>query len=232
MSLSAFSGFASGFANSYGARRDREEKDAEKARQDALLTSYGANGGGAGTGYAPTGGFGANAGPSNYAGMDGTLFGLIDKTEGGGAYDTLYGHSQNGGRFDNIDVTKMTLNDLYAFSDPSGEYGQWVKANNPKGNVATPMGRHQIVGTTLRAAATEMGLSPDTIFTPQTQDAIANHLAGKRIGGAKTPAAKRAALRAEWDGFNGVSDSALDAAIAQYEANGGMLKPRPMGVPM
>jgi hypothetical protein len=85
------------------------------------------------------------------------------------------------------------------------------------------------VGTTLRGASKEMGLSPDTKFTPQTQDAIASHLAQRRLSSAKSPAAKRAALRAEWEGFKNVGDDELDAAIARFEANGMEIRPRPMG---
>jgi hypothetical protein len=164
---------------------------------------------------------------------DGTLFSLIDKTEGGGNYDTLFAHSQRGGRFDGVKVSEMTLNDLYGFSNPSGEYGQWVKGklaeSGHKPRVATPMGRHQIVGSTLRTAAAQMGLSPETKFTPQTQDAMASHLAATRLASAKTPYAKRAALRAEWEGFKHVSDAALDKAIANFEASGMQMRPPRMG---
>jgi hypothetical protein len=146
------------------------------------------------------------------------LIGLIDATEGGGDYDTLFGHSQReGSPFAGVRVTEMTLGELYEFSDPSGEYGSWVRSTNPEGVVATPMGRFQIVGTTLRNAAEEMGLPPDTVFTPEVQDQIARHLADQRLASADTIAGKREALRNEWAGFRGVSDEALDAAIRQYE---------------
>jgi len=156
-------------------------------------------------------------------GLYGTdLLGLIDTHEGGANYDTLFGHSQNGGKFDGVRISEMTLDELAEFSNPSGEYGQWVGANNPDNSrVATPMGRYQIVGTTMRAVAREMGLPGDTVFTPDVQDSMARHLADKRIArGGNDPAALRREMRAEWDGFKNVSDAALDQAIAQYRAGG------------
>lgn len=128
------------------------------------------------------------------------LTGLIDRTEGGGRYDTLFGHAQRpggGDPFDGIDVSSMTLGQLKQFSDPSGHYGQWVKQelaeNGHRARVATPMGRHQIVGTTLRSTAEAMGLSDDTVFSPAVQDSMFQHLARQRLSAARSPAAKRAA---------------------------------------
>ena len=43
------------------------------------------------------------------------------------------------------------------------------------------VGRYQFIGSTLQDEAKRMGLSPDTKFTPQVQDAIwLNHI--KRVG--------------------------------------------------
>ncbi|WP_126975567.1 hypothetical protein [Frigidibacter oleivorans] len=225
MTAMGLAGLAQGLAQGKmmkDARQERQQAAAQMDRWISALENRGASGaaggGSTGTGTAASGG-GASG--------DGTLFGLIDATEGAGNYDTLYGHSQNGGAFDGVKVSQMTLGELYDFASPSGAYGQWVKGN--VGHVATPMGRHQIVGTTLRSAATEMGLSPDTRFDADTQNAMADHLASRRLAGAGSPAAKRAALRAEWQGFRHVSDAALDKAIAAFEAKGGM-PTRPLGV--
>lgn len=227
MSLSGLAGFVQGFGTARQTIKDRKEREADAARTDALISALGARGGipSGAAGYGATGGMGSPGTPS---GAGNGLLGLIDSREGGGNYSTLYGHSQNGGAFDGVDVSNMTLAELGAFSDPSGAYGQWVADRNG-GVVATPMGRYQIVGTTMRDAARGMGLSPDTKFTPQTQNAMASYLARGRLSGAKTPAAKRAAMRAEWAGLRGVPDDVLDAAISDFEANGGYLVPRPMG---
>ncbi|MDP2047555.1 MAG: hypothetical protein Q8K33_01495 [Cypionkella sp.] len=232
MSVAGLAGFIQGFADQRQDQKDRAERAANGARQDRMIDAMGAMPGGmpsgGGMGAIPDGGGGTGtAGPAQASGNG--LFGLIDKTEGGGNYSTLFGNAQNGGRFDGVDVSQMTLDQLYDFSNPSGEYGQWVKGANPRGVVATPMGRHQIVGTTLRNAANEMKLPGSTKFTPGTQDAIAGHLAHRRLAGAQSPAAKRAAMRAEWDGFRNVSDAALDGAIAQFESSYGQVPPRPMG---
>lgn len=247
MSLSALSSFAEGFVGAKLDKRDREERERQGLRDDALIAALGARpmGGGMGASGGMAGGMqdpmrqaGENptwqgsgygkpdAGAMGAGGGDG-LLSLIDKHEGGGRYDTLFGHSQNSGQFAGVDVSKMTLADVYQFSDPSGEYGQWVKGK--VGRVATPMGRYQIVGTTLRSAAKEMGLPPETVFDQNTQDSIAGHLAKRRLAGAGSPAAKRAAMRSEWEGFKHVSDSVLDDAIAKYESTGGVLQPRPLG---
>lgn len=234
MSISGLVGFVEGFGNARQAMKDRKERADTAARMDRFIETMGAYPAAASVGDAgaygvrpQSGGYGS---PGSADGAPGAgLIGLIDQTEGGANYNTLYGHSQNGGAFDGVNVSDMTLRDLYAFSDPSGAYGQWVAGRNG-GTVATPMGRYQIVGTTLRSAADGMGLSPDTKFTPQIQDSMAAYLARGRLDGAKSPAAKRAALRSEWEGFKGVSDAALDAAIADFEANGGVLQTRAMGI--
>lgn len=234
MSVAGLAGFVEGFAGQRQDQKDRAERAADSAQKDRMIEAYGAMGGRSGTGAAPVamgaipdGGGTGTAGPA-LPGSSG-LFGLIDRTEGGGNYNTLFGNSQNGGRFDGVNVSEMTLDQLATFSDPSGAYGQWVKGANPKGVVATPMGRHQIVGTTMRATARDMNLPGNTKFSPYIQDAMAGNLAHNRLAGASSPAAKRAAMRAEWDGFSNVSDAALDTAIAQFEGSYGQPPVRAMG---
>lgn len=179
----------------------------------------------------PTGGGGFYGGQSNaprgwdllmsYASSEmpsmsgGRLRDLVDRTEGGGGYDTLFGFSNRSGPFSGVDVSRMTIGQLKDFSSPSGQYGAWVK--NKIGRVATPMGRYQIVGTTLRGLADEMGLSDDTVFDENTQDAMFDHLVQRRLSRASSPEAKLAGLRAEWEGFKHVSDAALLAAASEYE---------------
>lgn len=147
-----------------------------------------------------------------------SLLSLMDRTEGGGNYDTLFGHSQRfNGEFQGVRVSEMTIGELSQFSSTSGQYGQWVKGQ--VGRVATPMGRYQIVGTTLRETAERMNLGPDTVFTPEVQDAMFHHLATQALSGKTSQEAKRAAMRATWEGFGSVPDSELDRAIAQFEGS-------------
>jgi hypothetical protein len=97
----------------------------------------------------------------------------------GGNYDALYaGAEKAGGKFAGMKPTEMTLNQWLEFQDPSGAYGKWVADVRPdkEYGVATPMGAYQIVGTTLRSAASQMGLKGDEIMTAEMQDKIAKHL--------------------------------------------------------
>lgn len=237
MSVAGLAGFVDGFAGARQDQKDRAERKANADRQDRYIEALGAipqgagqpggQAGGYGVSTSAQGGLGTAAAPTSGAGGGG-LFGLLDAKEGGGNYNTLFGNAQNGGRFDGVDVSKMTLGQLYDFSDPNGEYGQWVKGQ--VGRVATPMGRGQIVGTTLRHAAQDMNLPDTTVYSPEIQTSMINHLAHNRIATSRSPATKRAALRAEWEGFRGVSDGALDQAISQFESEYGQPPIRPMGV--
>lgn len=90
-----------------------------------------------------------------------------------GSYDTLFNDSQMPGKpFEGTNVSQMTLDELYKFSDPSGAYGQYVKRLNPKKEVATPMGFFQIVGRTLRDFAKRLNLPGDTVFSKDVQDRL------------------------------------------------------------
>lgn len=149
------------------------------------------------------------------------LFGLLDRYEGGGRYDTLFGHSQRpGGRFAGVDITQMTLDQLRDFSRVGGEYGNWVRDElgraGARPRIATPMGRGQIVGTTMRNVQNALGLPGSTLFDENTQLQMIDYLARRRLEGVSDPAARRAALRAEWEGFGAVPDAQLDAVIADY----------------
>lgn len=143
---------------------------------------------------------------------------FMDRHEGAGNYNTLYDHSQKPGReFEGVVVTNMTIGQLLQFADPSGAYGQFVKKNDPNGKVSTPMGRYQFVGSTMRQLAGEMGLSLDTRFTPQVQDAMFDFYIRKRLARANTMQGKIRELRDAWAGFKRVDDQDLADAIAQFE---------------
>jgi hypothetical protein len=143
-----------------------------------------------------------------------SLVSLIDRTEGGGDYNTLFSFSNRpGGAFAGVNVSEMTLGELNEFS--TGSYAKWSKEQ--LGYTATPMGKYQIVGTTLRQTAKEMGLPENIVFTEEVQDAMFHHIATKTLRGKESPAAKRKAMRATWEGFKHVSDQELDSAIAEFE---------------
>lgn len=154
---------------------------------------------------------------------------LMTQFEGGsGGYSALYQQAQNHA-FAGVDVTQMTLNELLAFSTPSGEYGSWVRANlDPDSYAAqnnltsTPMGKYQIVGSTLETLIDAMGLTGDELFSPALQDAMAAYLVGdaiSRAGGSMAQA--RANIRGVWEGLSDptvVSDDQLDAMIREHTA--------------
>lgn len=157
---------------------------------------------------------GGGAGEDRLGGGATQLLSLMDQKEGGGNYNTLFGHSQRDGRaFSGFKASEMTLGELSEFS--RGEYAEWSKEQ--LGYVATPMGRYQIVGNTLRQTQKEMGLPDNIVFTPEVQDAMFHHIAMKTLKGKNTPEAKRAAMRSTWEGFKKVDDKTLDSAIAQFE---------------
>lgn len=163
----------------------------------------------------------ADARSAASSGLPSSFLSAVDSAEGGGDYDTLYGFAQrDGGKFAGTRISEMPIKDAIAFSDPNGPYAQTVKGQI--GHVATPMGRHQIVGTTLRNAVAEMGLDPNTPFNAQTQDAIAAHLARKRIASADTMGGKIAGLRSEWAGFKNVPDAQMAQIVSDLEAGGSM----------
>lgn len=145
----------------------------------------------------------------------------LDRTEGGGNYDTLFGNAQRNGPFAGTSVSNMTIGQAIDFANPSGAYGQHVKEelrrSGQKARVATPMGRHQIVGSTLAAAAREMGLDPNTPFNEQTQDAVALHIAKKAISGPRTMTGKIEALRGQWEGFKNLPDSQVASIVQEIE---------------
>lgn len=211
--------FAQGFGGAVQAGADRKERrDMLAALQSApvaapvgVLTSAPTRFAGArgATPPPPTN----SAGGTAATGSGNPFLDLMDRHEGAGDFSTLFGHSQrDGGRFAGVDVSRMTLGQLREFASPNGEYGQWVRGQ--VGRVATPMGRFQIVGTTLRNSAQQLGYDDNTVFDENTQGSIAMHLARNRLNGVSDPAAQRRGLRSEWEGLRSVSDPDLDRAIA------------------
>lgn len=164
-------------------------------------------------GEGPTRG-GVRTGNRQYSGYE-SLMDLVDKTEGAGSYDTLFGHSQKND-FVGTKVSQMTIGELKKFSN--GAYGDWSKQQ--LGYKATPMGRYQIVGQTLEATAKALGLPDDTVFSPAVQDKmflyLANNASKKGLTG----------LRNEWEGFKNVPDDVLQTALDSF-VSGNSLVPKP-----
>lgn len=149
--------------------------------------------------------------PSLYNQYNGKMFGdaevqsllkKIDATEAGGDYNKLYNNAEQG-PFSGRKITEMTIGELKEFTDPSGEYGQYVKEKNPRGVVSTPLGRYQIVGTTLRDAQTALGITDDTKFTEEVQDRMFLFLYNRRNRPGQNFADEWEGLKStEWDKVN------------------------------
>ena len=109
--------------------------------------------------------------PENWPYIQSNIF----KGESGGDYDALFDFSNRpGGKYENVKLTSMTLDEWIEFSDPNGDYGQTVKRQI--GRVATPMGAYQVVGSTLRGVKKALGLSGDEVMDKATQDKIGQYI--------------------------------------------------------
>jgi len=146
----------------------------------------------------------------------------LEKVEAQG-YDTLFGNYETGNTpFRGTKVSSMTLGQLFDFSQPSNQYGQYVKTRLPetteaykKGQTSTPMGKYQIIGSVLKSVADQMDLPDDTVFNKDTQDKMFLFLARDAIKRGKTPKIKRDNLRGIWEGFKHVDNATLDKLIAE-----------------
>lgn len=196
---------ADGFAVGQKEKSVEKEKEEEVKRPELLTKEQAARRSMFAGQDALTGSGGVVDGPA------GSFVEIMDQTEGGGRYDTLFGHSQKNGPFAGVDITKMTLGELKDFASPSGEYGNWVKGQ--VGRVATPMGRYQIVGTTLRSIAEQMGLPDDTLFDKKTQDAMFKYHLNSTLARGSTLQEKVSLLRGQWEGFKNVPTAKLVSLI-------------------
>lgn len=153
-------------------------------------------------------------GQENTTAIEGTTSAaLLDRFEGGGDYNALFGFAnREGGPFAGVKVSEKTIGELKSFAD--GEYADYSR--NQLGYKATPMGRYQFVGSTLASVAQRMGLSDDTVFTPEVQDQMFLFHA-KEVMDGKSPVGKRAALRGTWEGLQNASDAELDQMISEIE---------------
>lgn len=143
---------------------------------------------------------------------------MIDRFEGGGDYDTLLGFSNKpGSEFGNTRVSTMTIGEAIAFSASGGEYAEYSKRVRGKSEPATPMGRYQFVGSTLRDIANRHGIDLNTKFDSKTQDALFLLYAKETLAN-KTGAAARTALTGVWVGLRKASASDVDQMIAEIRS--------------
>ena len=129
--------------------------------------------------------------------------------ESGGDYGALFGYQNRpNGRFSNVNLLDMTVDQALEFANPSGPYGQYVKGQ--VGRVATPMGAYQVVGTTLRGAKEGLGLTGSEKMTPELQDKIGQWIYKTQGTGA-------------WEGYKPMTDAQAIGAETMQTLG---LKPR------
>jgi len=152
----------------------------------------------------------------------GDLISLIDQEEGAGNYDTLFAHSQKEGKpFEGIKVSQMTIGELLNFAN--NDYGTWSKTATDDGRKATPMGRYQFVGDTLKETAEKMGLPLDTVFSPEVQDQMFAWKARKVLNSGGIPQLKKI-----WVGLAKIPNDILTSAVEEFKNSTSVMpKPRP-----
>lgn len=183
-------------------------------------------------------------GPSSMASSSKVAGLMSDFESGSGGYNALLNQSQND-EFSTYVLTDMNMSEVLDFSAPGSEYFDWSKDNVPEGTqafengeAATPMGKYQFVGSTLRdikknGGFKQLGITEDTLFNEETQDALFTWYANNRLQAAgDSPSAKRNVLRKVWEGFKpeNVSDTQLDEVISEIETgtfSTGSIKTKP-----
>ena len=140
-------------------------------------------------------------------------------------YNTLYSNAEVKSKdFKNVKVSDMTLRELVEFTRASNEYGKWVKPRLPKDSYAaknnltsTPVGKYQIVGTTLRSLIDKYDYDLDTKFDKKTQDKMFLDLAKEKLGGSKTMDQKVKGMRNLWEGFQSKYGTSYDDVVKVIE---------------
>ena len=135
--------------------------------------------------------------------------------------DALWKQSQNN-QF-NFKATESSMDQVLDFVKIDGEYANWSKGQSDSGKVHTPVGKYQFVGATLRdiknrGGFDELGITGDTLFTPEVQDKLFVWYMNdtiKAAGKDASPAEVRDKVRARWEGATPqtITDEELDGVI-------------------
>lgn len=146
----------------------------------------------------------------------GDAISIGEGTSGEDAYDTILGHQQRAGqKFSGINISNMTLGELKNFTSSNSDYAEYSR--DAVGRMATPLGKYQIVGTTLRRLQKKMGLPDDTVFSAEVQDAMFKELLkgrgyDKYLQGKLTKNQFVRNLQGEWEGLV-KSEKSLQALV-------------------
>jgi hypothetical protein len=157
-------------------------------------------------------------------------------------YDTLFANAEKTSKqFKDVKITDMSIGDLIEFTKPSGAYGKWVKPRLPesteayqKGLTSTPLGKYQIVGTTLKRLVKGYGWDLEKKFTKEVQDRMFLQLAYEALDNKETMDEKVKSMRSVWEGLReGKGSTKEDVVKIIKEIERGRLfkSPRPRQKP-
>ena len=124
-------------------------------------------------------------------------------------------------------ATESTMDEVLDFVKLDGEYAQWSKGQSDAGKIHTPVGKYQFVGATLRdikarGGFEEIGITGDTLFSPEVQDKLFVWYMTDTIRAAGENASQaevRNKVRARWEGATkkNISDKELDKIIQEVQ---------------
>ena len=130
-------------------------------------------------------------------------------------------------RFADFVATESTMDEVLDFVRLDGPYANWSKTQSKGQNVHTPVGKYQFVGATLRdikdrGGFEEIGITGDTLFSPEVQDKLFVWYMNDTIRAAGENASQaevRNKVRARWEGATkeNISDKELDKIIQEVQ---------------
>lgn len=130
-------------------------------------------------------------------------------------------------RFADFVATESTMDEVLDFVRLDGPYANWSKTQSKGQNVHTPVGKYQFVGATLRdiknrGGFEEIGITGDTLFSPEVQDKLFVWYMTDTIRAAGENASQaevRNKVRARWEGATkeNISDKELDKIIQEVQ---------------
>ena len=139
----------------------------------------------------------------------------FDKSESN-SYDALFGYAEKTNTpFKGKKITELTLDELKKFTSDRGKGSYFnFNANEKKGRRAktTPLGKFQIVGSTLKGLIDNYGWDLNTVFDKKTQDQMYLQLANEVMNvpfGSLPTLAQANKLKSQFEGFNKITPSEM-----------------------
>ena len=130
-------------------------------------------------------------------------------------------------RFADFVATESTMDEVLDFVRLDGPYANWSKTQSKGQNVHTPVGKYQFVGATLRdikdrGGFEEIGITGDTVFSPEVQDKLFVWYMTDTIRAAGENASQaevRNKVRSRWEGATkeNISGRELDKIIQEVQ---------------